>query len=333
VRAGTEREAQKELRAILRQIDTDRYIEPSKQTLADYLEQWLKDMEANVEAGTLKPKTVRTYAGLIRTQIVPHLDRVVLEKLTARQIQSFYTHLLTEGRKDASGGLSPQSVKHIHRVLSEALRQAARLKVIPANPCSDLDPQRDVPRVRRKAPQVLNEEQTRRLLRLDEGVLMAEQALVYVKRKLQFGPTKTGETRPVDLPMFVAAALRQHKKVQAEHRLERHRQGLPYENHDLVTAREDGRPVHPDMVTSGFRAFLQQHGLPRVRFHALRHGHATHLRNGGADLEVVSERLGHAGIAITADTYTHRDRESQRKAARLVDTIYTGDTELATGTD
>jgi integrase len=126
------------------------------------------------------------------------------------------------------------------------------------------------------------------------------------------------------------AALRQHKGAQAEHRLKLLQAGLDYENQDLVIACEDGKPFHPDKVTNDFRAFLQKEGLPRVRFHGLRHGHASHLRNGGADLEVVSERLRHAGIAIIADIYTHRDRESQKKAVRMLDTIYA---EAPTGTD
>lgn len=76
------------------------------------------------------------------------------------------------------------------------------------------------------------------------------------------------------------------------------------------------------MVTHAFKRALERAGLPRsIRFHDLRHAHATLLRQAGVDLKTVSERLGHSTIAITVDLYTHAVSRADADAAARVETL------------
>ncbi len=98
--------------------------------------------------------------------------------------------------------------------------------------------------------------------------------------------------------------------------------GAGWQDHDLVTAREDGRWIHPDWLTRLFRRHVDAAGLPRIRLHDLRHTHATLLLEAGVNPKIVSERLGHHSVAFTLDTYAHvtpgMQAEAAEKLARIV---------------
>jgi integrase len=95
--------------------------------------------------------------------------------------------------------------------------------------------------------------------------------------------------------------------------------GPVYEDQDLVCARADGRPWQPSGITIAFRDLIRHSDVPRVRFHDLRHTHASQLLRAGVHPKVVSERLGHSGVGITLDTYSHVLPGLQKEAAQKVD--------------
>jgi len=90
---------------------------------------------------------------------------------------------------------------------------------------------------------------------------------------------------------------------------------------DLVFAHPDGSPLDPSTVTHGFGRLLRKAGLPHIRFHDLRHTHATLMLLAGVHPKIVSERLGHANIGITLDTYSHVVPGLQEAAALRFDTL------------
>ena len=94
--------------------------------------------------------------------------------------------------------------------------------------------------------------------------------------------------------------------------------GEDYAERDLVFARGDGTPLHPDTFADAFYRHLRAAKLPRIRFHDLRHTHATLALAAGVHPKVVSERLGHASVTITLDTYSHAIPAMQETAASLV---------------
>jgi integrase len=85
-----------------------------------------------------------------------------------------------------------------------------------------------------------------------------------------------------------------------------------------VFAMPDGRSWHPDVVSRAFERLVVSAGLPKVRFHDLRHAHASHLLAAGVNVKVVSERLGHASVAFTLDVYSHVMPGQQADAAAAV---------------
>src|SRR5262249_34132974 len=128
--------------------------------------------------------------------------------------------------------------------------------------------------------------------------------------------TKTGRGRLVALPVLAAAELRRHRAQQAEHLL---RLGVALADAHHVYATFDGGPVHPTVLTRAFSRFPRDCKLPQIRFHDLRHSHATHLLTAGVHPKIAQERLGHSSIAVTMDTYSHVMPNMQQDAVAKLD--------------
>jgi integrase len=137
---------------------------------------------------------------------------------------------------------------------------------------------------------------------------------------LVFEQPKTPRSRrTVLLPAFLRPFL---ERQQADQRGREAEAGQRWVDHGLVVDRGDGGPLNPDTLSSGWARFLRQRGLPRVRFHDLRHAHATLMLTQGVHPKVVSERLGHASVGITLDTYSHVLPTLQQEAAQAFDQLF-----------
>jgi hypothetical protein len=132
---GTKREAQIECARLISAVQGNTYLEPSKTTLATFLERWLDYVRSQVT-----PKSHERYAGLVNQNIIPALGAVHLSKLKPAQISAAYSAALAHGRRDGTGGLAPRTVGHMHRVLKQALGQAVRWELLTRNPADAVDP-------------------------------------------------------------------------------------------------------------------------------------------------------------------------------------------------
>src|SRR5207245_96479 len=112
--------------------------------------------------------------------------------------------------------------------------------------------------------------------------------------------------------------LRRHRAEQAKERL---LLGPSYQDHGLVLARADGRPLDPAETTRTFGRLVRKAGVRPLSLHKLRHTHATLLLGANVHPKVVSERLGHATVGITLDTYSHVLPTLQEEAARKLDAL------------
>jgi len=123
----------------------------------------------------------------------------------------------------------------------------------------------------------------------------------------------------VALPQTLITHLRDHRQEQDARRAAANE---TWRQTDLIVDCGDGGPLNPDTLSSMWRRFARQYNLPTIRFHDLRHSHATLMLLEGIHPKIVSERLGHASIGITLDTYTHLLPSMQTEAAEAIDRIF-----------
>jgi Phage integrase family len=149
------------------------------------------------------------------------------------------------------------------------------------------------------------------------GLLFDDEELERTKRGMSFKEPKSVKSRRlIALPQLAVRGLKQHRAHEAATKLQL---GPAYQDNDLVCPREDGRPWDPEGVSDSFRWRVRRSENRRIRFHDLRHTHASQLLKQGVHPKVVSERLGHATIGITLDTCSHLLPGLQEEAATKVD--------------
>ena len=338
---GLRRDAERLLAELLHNLDTQQYTEPTKLTLAAYLDDWLQQV-----ASTVRPTTWRSYEVIVRRHITPALGRLPLSQLTAPQIQRWVLEQLGGGRADGRGKeLSARTVHFMYAVLSMALRRAVKLGILGRNVAEMVTP----PRAERREVPGFNVEFAADLLRvagptrLYLPVLLAVMtgmrrgeilglrwadvdlgaATVEVRQTQlaggRFAPPKTDRgRRRVALPGGLVEALKVERERQAQYRA---LFGAGYEEYDLVIAHETGHPWEPTTLGSAFRSLTRRMGLQGVRFHDLRHLHATLLLRQGVHPKIVADRLGHSRVSLTLDTYSHALPDLQQDAARAIDAI------------
>ncbi|MGK5115782.1 tyrosine-type recombinase/integrase, partial [Geodermatophilus sp. CPCC 205506] len=336
------------LRAEIRKSEVGDWVEPSKQRLDAYLAEWIQTQR-------LSPATLSSYRKNIRLHIDPHLGAQSVARLTGSAVDAWMRRLEASGRADGQGGLSARTVRYVFTILRSALGDAVRQGRLAVNPTdrstapspSEARPPEmqawtapELARFLRWADaqdpdfamgwRLLAATGMRRgealALRwrdvdLDAGRLSVRRSVGVVKDKgagerLVEGPTKTGRSRVVDLDAGTVAALRAYRAVRGGLALDLVRDTA------LVLSTLDGTHRHPERFSRRFadqvvraRTALGEEKLPVIRLHDLRHTHAILLLADGVPVEVVSERLGHAGATITLTVYQHVHPGMGREAA------------------
>ncbi len=156
----------------------------------------------------------------------------------------------------------------------------------------------------------------RDLLDLERGLLTVEDTWVVVAGHAVDSEGKTkASRRTISLDAFTISALRQHlAMIDAE----REAFGEDYPDHGRLMCFEDGRPLHPDTITSRFNRLVDHAGVRRIRLHDVRHTYATLARDSGINGKIVTDRLGHANETVTQQIYTHRSTGQDREAAETI---------------
>jgi integrase len=151
---------------------------------------------------------------------------------------------------------------------------------------------------------------------LDAGILKIVQTTRQIGRAVTYKPVKNTKGRPVALSGLMLEELKAHRAKQAEELL---RFGVKLSGDSFVFAQPDGSPIKPGSVTNEWKRLVKKHALPRIRFHDLRHTHATAMLASGVHPKIASERLGHSSIAITLDLYSHVLPNMQADAIQTMD--------------
>lgn len=343
---GTKKDAERELRRTLNQIDSGMYVAQSRFTVSEFLEAWLTEyVEPNLSA-----KIRIRYESIVQQHLIPAFGHIRLRSLRPRHVSPQYARWADSGRKnEEQGGLSPRTIVNHHRVLKGALGYAVQQQVLAANPADSVKP----PRVAPPNIKVLDRPQLGHLLEiakstsigpivhlaghtgmrqgevlavrwsdvnLDNGTLRVERALEYIPGEgIRFKTPKTARSRrTVTLSNSLVRALRRARAAQAQRRLS---MGEGYGDQDLVFATQTGRPLSPRNVLREFGKLVDRAGIPKIRFHDLRHTHATILLNEGVPISVVSERLGHSTPTTTLNVYAHVLPNVQQALADKLDAI------------
>jgi integrase len=310
-----------------------------RQTLGQYLETWLETVKSQI-----RPSSWRRYSDLVRVHPIPALGKTVLSKLTAQQVQLFYT-------RKVNSGLSPTTVHHIHGMLHRALKDALRLGLVQRNVTEMVN----APRREHHEMATLSEEQSRQLLDavagdrfealyvlalttgMRQGELLAlrwqdvdlEGATLQVRINVQEAggkyilaePKTSYSRRRIALSQLAVAAVRAHRIEQNKERLAL---GAVWDTSlDLVFPNAIGGVMIPDnLAKRSFKRYLAKAGLPPIRFHDLRHTAATLLLSRGINPKVLCEMLGHANISITLRVYAHVTPHMQQGAADVMDGLF-----------
>ncbi len=349
---GGRREAEKTLYGLLSAVSEQRLAVPTGETLGRFLMRWLADDATNV----VRPTTLDGYRMILEKHLVPALGHIRLDRVTPVAIQSYLAQKLA-GSKNRQGDwenrpLSASTVVKHTRVLHRALRSAVQWGLLAANPCDRVD----TPRCRPFEPRVWDEEQVRLFLgeakhssphyrlylgatltgmrqgellglrwqdvNLTLGIASIRQTFYRRGHRQLFGEPKSQKSRrTISLPAVLVEELRSLRREQDEHR---RLVGGEYDEHDLIFCQPDGKPLHAhNLVQRDFRRVIENAKVPRIRFHDLRHGHATWLLAQGENLKVVSERLGHHTAAFTLSVYAHvlpgmQEQAAARLSARLL---------------
>ncbi|MCX6007274.1 MAG: tyrosine-type recombinase/integrase, partial [Chloroflexi bacterium] len=343
---GTKKEAEKRLSELLHELDTGTFMKPGKTTLAEYLERWMKDYARP----NLAPRTVEGYESIIRKHLIPKLGHLQLMRLKPEHLQKYYADLMQSGRCNNRGGLSAQTVRHHHTALHKAIQTAVEWGLLTRNVADAVKP----PRAGQAEMQTWNENEIMRFLEaakatqyyalfytaLFTGMRRSELlalrwqdvdsilSQIYVNRSMHqlkdgsfvFRSPKTAKGRRlVALPPSAILVLRDHYNKVAQDRL---LLGVTLKNDDLVFGEADGKPMRPNRITRAWPMLAERTGLKVIRLHDARHTHASIMLKKGIHPKIVQERLGHASIAITLDTYSHVSPGLQAAAAKSFDEAF-----------
>lgn len=326
----TQKEAKAWEASITKSVGEGTYQEPTKVTLSEFFYQWLND-SAKIR---LKVQTVELYERSFRLYLEPHIGKMLLQQVTPLAIQGVYAKL-SAGPK----AVAPQTIKNAHTALRSCLKQAVRWRQIPYSPASDVDLPKKMGE--KEKTRAFTPEQAVVFLaacrRNTQGLVLTfalasgarpgeylallwsdidwaantvriERTLVWPKGGgWQFDTPKTRKSgRTISIPAEVMNELREHRIRQMEHK-EFMGKDWRSKKHDLVFTDTKGNAIYErHLGTRNFKAILKDAGLPMdFRLYDLRHGCATLLLVANVPAKIVAERLGHASVTQTLDTYSH----------------------------
>lgn len=332
----SERQARKELNAIIAGINDGSYFKPQSLTVADFMTQYL---EANKKRWA--NRTYQCYEEKTRNHIIPVLGKIAVEKLTATKIDKLLSDMQESGRiksykKDDKEivGLSSQTAHHCRAILRSAINWGIKKDILQlrVNPVTKSD---SVKVVANKKMEILTPEECNRLveacsnsrwempivLSLFTGMRQGEclglhwsdvnfktkeitvsHNLIYGNRKYSLKAPKNGKTRTFEVTDELIEVLKKQQEIIKLRKLEF---GSAYNDLDLVCPREDGNFQYGGNLWAALMCILKQANIRTIRFHDLRHTHVSLSLAHGESVIRIAERVGHCKASITLDRYSH----------------------------
>ena len=333
------RQARKLLRAFCDQKERGHPIRPTSQTLEQWLDYWLEEIIIPTRAAT----TAYGYRKIIDNHIVPAMGRIPVQRLSAQDIQKYYSMLLREK------GLSPNTIRRHHDLLAAALHAAVRQDVLFSCPVDRVDPPRKDP----VEAHFYDADELRRLFDLTKGTpleitvrlagtlgLRREEICGLKWKQVDFGqrlihirqartsagadiiekePKNHSSARTLYMGTDIYLLLMREKWKQETRARDL---GPKWPDTDLVVVDSRGVPPSPNSLSLAFSRFIKCNGLPPLTLHGLRHSFATVASQQGASLFDIGKALGHSTPSTTGKIYTHlTDRTHTSTLSRVAKAI------------
>ncbi len=309
-----------------------------KYTIGTWMDAWFE----NVAKIKVRPSSHQTYRGYIDNHIKPNIGNIPLEKLTTMELQKLYRKLLTSGRverieaKEQPKGLSAKTVRNINQVISSAMDLVVEQKIILGNSTSACS----LPRVEHKEMQTISAEQLQDFLEEAKRSGGYEMYYIDLSTGLRRGELLGLKWEDIDMQQGIIRIWRQVSRIDGKiveatlktknsyravtispQAIEVLKEQKEKTNDEYVFPSPNGGPISPDSVNNMLKRVLERAGIPKVRFHDLRHTFATLALQNGVDIKTVSGMLGHFSAGFTLDTYAHMTTAAQKEAAQTMGNV------------
>ena len=341
---GSKRKAEAELARLRAEFEPPKEVGDlsSDMLFADYLLEWLE-----IAKGRLAVATYSSYAAMIKKPVGPYFRQrnLTLRELEDRHLQMFYSEMLRK--------VKPNTVIHYHAIIHSALKYAMKTDMVPQNVAMKVDR----PRKNSFQPTFLDAEQMQKLFEIVKGTRLELPVLVAAFYGLRRGEVlglkwdaidfnrgtltikRTVTEATIDGTMKIieqdsaktksslrtlplVGSFRDYfQKVKEAQELNKKVCGNCY-NYDYdgyVFVNELEERMRPDYLTEYFPKYIAKHGVPKMRFHDLRHSCASLLLANGVPLKQIQEWLGHSDFSTTANIYAHLDYRSKISSAQAME--------------
>ena len=328
----TQAEVKAKLKAAIEANTNLDIVKAEQYTVGQWMDVWFE----NCAKIKVRPSSHKTYQGYIDNHIKPSIGKIPLGKLSSLDLQKLYKRLLSGGRvervesKKQPKGLSAKTVRNINQVISSAMDFAIDQKLIAANPTDGCA----LPKLEHREMKTLPTEQLASFLHEARESGVFEMYYIELATGLRRGELLGLKWEDIDLERGTIQVRRQIARINGEvveaplktknsyrsvsighDAVEILKEQRRKTNSEYVFPSPTGGPISPDSVLHMLHRVLKRAGLPRIRFHDMRHTFATVALQNGVDIKTVSGVLGHYSAGFTLDTYAHVTTQAQRQAA------------------
>ena len=331
----TEKEVTQKLKAILRDIDTGTWTEPTRMTVEQWLNVWLADYQGHTTGLRLE-----TYQGIVKRNFIPVFGHVKLSSFSPMHVR----RMITDMQKRV---LKASTIKHSRGILCAAMNSAIEAGLIKDNPVLGVKSPRPIkPKFevvdRDMIPTFIEAAQKTKypnelifllmtgmrvgeLRGLQWGDIDFDAATMSIERQLhatthikrQFGPPKDGEVRTVELTPEAVELLKRQRKRQLEQRMKAGDKWVDDEiTENLIFRRENGHAHNETDIYKEMKVVSAEINMPNLHPHDLRHSYAVAALRSGVDVKTVQHNLGHRNASITLDTYAAYTSDAGKAGAK-----------------